>query len=156
MIGINSLEEEKAADELVQDILIIGGKENVSLQDSFSKFLEKKKAERRFKKNSATVSERTQEFKAMLRQKFIDRAMSYIGVPYHEKYQPEGSPAYPLYLDCCGLVRQVVTDLREDFGFLIGKWNQAYQCDTLPIVLTESELRPGDLIFYEGLFYSNR
>lgn len=33
-----------------------------------------------------------------------------------------------------------------------GKWNQAYQMDTLPIVLKEEELRPGDLIFYEGIY----
>lgn len=31
------------------------------------------------------------------------------------------------FLDCCGLVRRVVRDLKEDFGFTIGPWNQAYQ-----------------------------
>ena len=34
----------------------------------------------------------------------------------------------------------------------VGKWNQAYQMDTLPIVLKQEELRPGDLIFYEGIY----
>jgi hypothetical protein len=104
--------------------LLIIGDENVSLQNSFAKFLEKKKAEKRFQKQNAAIETRSDEYKAALRLKFIDRAKSYIGVPYHEKYQPEGSPSYPLYLDCCGLVRQVVTDLRDDFGFVIGKWNQ--------------------------------
>jgi hypothetical protein len=33
----------------------------------------------------------------------------------------------PLYLDCCGLVRRAARDLADEFGFLIGKWNQAYQ-----------------------------
>lgn len=32
----------------------------------------------------------------------------------------------PLFLDCCGLIRKVLRDLKEDFGFEIGPWNQAY------------------------------
>ena len=28
----------------------------------------------------------------------------------------------PLYLDCCGLVRQVLLDLQQDFGFIIGNF----------------------------------
>jgi len=56
-------------------------------------------------------------------------------------------------LDCCGLVRQVVYDLREDFGFTLARWNQGYQYDTLPIDLKFEELRPGDLIFYSGTYY---
>ena len=32
----------------------------------------------------------------------------------------------PLFLDCCGLIRQVLLDLKEDFGFVIGGGNQAY------------------------------
>ena len=32
----------------------------------------------------------------------------------------------PLFLDCCALVRQVVHDLREDFGFTLGRWNQVH------------------------------
>lgn len=31
-----------------------------------------------------------------------------------------------LFLDCCGLVRKVLKDLMEEFGFSIGPWNQAY------------------------------
>ena len=39
------------------------------------------------------------------------------------------APEYnsPLFLDCCGLVRQVVFDLGDEFGFTLGPWNQAYQ-----------------------------
>lgn len=64
----------------------------------------------------------------------------------------------PIFLDCCGLVRQVCTcmgvartallstpksliarraqvlrDLKQEFGFETGPWNQAYQFDTLPL-----------------------
>jgi len=67
---------------------------------------------------------------------------------------PDTSEA-PLYLDCCGLVRKVLWDLQSEFGFLIGRWNQAYQMDTLPIVLEEKDLQPGDLIFYEGKYLSS-
>jgi len=48
------------------------------------------------------------------------------------------------------LVRQIVYDLREDFGFTLGPWNQAYQYDTLNEDLEFHELKPGDLIFWEG------
>jgi len=99
---------------------------------------------------------RTTEFKDSLRFKFIETAKRYLGVPYGVKYKKEDDPVAPLYLDCCGLVRQVLLDLQDDFGFVIGKWNQAYQLDTLPGVLTEAELRPGDLIFYEGKYVSER
>ena len=58
--------------------------------------------------------------------------------------------------DCCGLVRKVMKDLRAEFGFLIGNWNQAYQFDTLPVVLQFDQLQPGDLIFYEGTYTSSR
>eukprot|EP00736_Rhodelphis_marinus_P006144 Rmarinus@m.9251 len=84
-----------------------------------------------------------------LRIKFVEHAKKYIGVPYARRYHAPDrdrsndrfpcagcakasvrSPcAYfdaPLHLDCCGLIRRVLFDLREDFGFTIGKWNQAY------------------------------
>ena len=64
--------------------------------------------------------------------KFIDRAKTYFGVPYHKKYKEPDAPEAPLYLDCCGLVRQVMRDLADDFGFPIARWNQAYQFDILP------------------------
>ena len=46
--------------------------------------------------------------------------------------------------------------MASDFGFQIGNWNQAYQFDTLPKVISEEELQTGDLIFYEGSFFSSR
>jgi hypothetical protein len=53
-------------------------------------------------------------------------------------------------------VRQVVRDLSEDFGFLIAKWNQAYQFDMLRQSISFEEMKPGDLIFYEGIYNSSR
>ena len=134
-------------------------KENTSLQDNFAKFLEDKKQQRRLMKRATAASggkagKRSQEFKDNLRQKFIDQALSYLGVPYSKKHHPQD---LPLYLDCCGLVRQVLKDLREEFGFVTGKWNQAYQFDTLPIRLGSiHDLKPGDLIFYQGPYKSAR
>lgn len=58
-----------------------------------------------------------------------------------------------LFLDCCGLVRQVVRDLAKDFGFVIGPWNQAYMFDTLPhIIESEKDMKPGDLVFMSGTY----
>ena len=99
---------------------------------------------------------RTEEEKAQLRQLFIDKAKSYIGVPYAKRYQPEDAPIAPLYLDCCGLIRQVLVDLSPEFGFTTGRWNQCYQFDTLPIVVEEKDMKPGDLIFYEGSYLSEK
>jgi cell wall-associated NlpC family hydrolase len=52
-------------------------------------------------------------------------------------------------------VRQCIFDLRQEFGYTLGKWNQAYQFDLLPDEgLTEKDLKPGDLVFYSAT-YSN-
>jgi len=48
-------------------------------------------------------------------------------------------------------------DLKKDFGFLIGPWNQAYMCDTLPIRIdAEGEMKPGDLVFISGTYYNTK
>ena len=80
---------------------------------------EAKKQKRRLIKSPRSVAQ-----KAVLRQKFISRAKYYIGTPYARKYQSEDIPESPLYLDCCGLIRQILHDLQKDFGFVPGKWNQ--------------------------------
>lgn len=107
-----------------------------------------------------------------LRKKFLETALSYMNIPYARRYHPtptlgagegdkwgveDGSPDphydAPLYLDCCGLVRKVLRDLKDDFGFKIGGGNQGYQIDTLPIVLREEDMQPGDLVFTEAPMY---
>ena len=133
----------------------------VSLQESFRKFRDMKIRAKSLLKHAKNgefngSNERTAFFKNDLRQKFISAAKSYIGVPYAERYKEENEPVAFLYLDCCALVRRAVTDLQDDFGMVLGRWNQAYQMDTLPIILSQSELKPGDLIFYEGLYVSKR
>eukprot|EP00058_Branchiostoma_floridae_P028503 XP_002613994.1 hypothetical protein BRAFLDRAFT_67425 [Branchiostoma floridae] len=92
-----------------------------------------------------------------LRHKFLETAKKYYGVPYAKKYHHPDSPEYgsPLFLDCCGLVRRVLRELKEDFGFTIGSWNQAYMFDTLPnVVEREEDMRPGDLVFVSGIYYN--
>jgi hypothetical protein len=59
-----------------------------------------------------------------------------------------------MYLDCCGLVRKALRDLREDFGFDVGRWNQAYQYDTLPDEIEEKDMKPGDLVFISGTYFN--
>lgn len=95
-----------------------------SLQDAFARFRDQRKAERRLMKASYAPGTRTQEYRDQLRAKFLEQAKSYMGVPYHRRYREEGQPEAPLYLDCCGLVRQCLKDLKEEFGFVIGRWNQ--------------------------------
>lgn len=101
--------------------------------------------------------------KAALREKFIAQAQRYIGTPYSEKRNPEVNAinsengAATLFLDCCGLVRRILLDLKEDFGFEIGPWNQSYLHDTLPDKLSEyavaeGQLTPGDLIFWSATY----
>lgn len=94
-------------------------------------------------------------FRKKLRQKFIDQAHSYLGVPYAKKFYKEGDEHFssPIFLDCCGLVRKCVNDLSDDFKFSLMGWNQQYQYDILPEEITFEEMEPGDLIFYSATFY---
>lgn len=101
------------------------------------------------------VSKQSSAAKARLRASFVERALSYIGAPYHRRYFPD-LPEDTLFLDCCGLVRRVLRDLAPDFGFLVGGWNQAYQLDTLPTARSRDELVPGDLVFWSGDFLNPR
>jgi len=111
------------------------------MQTNFKRFIRSRKNYRKHLKQlkkKAEVKRRSPEFIQELREKFVEQAKKYIGIPYKRKYHENGSELYnsPLFLDCCALVRQCVRDLREDFGFTLGRWNQNYQIDTLPIVLT--------------------
>eukprot|EP00037_Helgoeca_nana_P019044 m.184312 g.184312 ORF g.184312 m.184312 type:complete len:284 (-) comp24693_c0_seq1:3958-4809(-) len=134
-----------------------------SLQDSFKEFQKRRKEY--FKRSKGLAKQeaenrppqvRTQEYKDDLRQKFMDRALGYQGVPYHGRFHPDPADPHhnaPLYLDCCGLVRRAQRDLQSEFGFEIGRYNQSYQFDTLPIRITKEEMRPGDLVFLEAPYH---
>lgn len=89
-----------------------------------------------------------------LRNKFVEKALSYLGVPYGKRYLTEDNPRYhsSIFLDCCGLIRQCVNDLKEDFGFMLGRWNQAYQFDILPDEIPFEKMKRGDLIFYTATY----
>ena len=114
-------------------------------------------ARKEARKRAAAAAEARKDPEAMaaLRAKFLAKVESYIGVPYGKKYHAD-DPTSPhhdaeLYLDCCALVRRAVRDLQDDFGFVLGRGNQAYQFDTLPIrVHGVDQLKPGDLVFYES------
>jgi len=84
--------------------------------------------------------------------------LSYIGVPYGKRYLSEEHPLYnsPIFLDCCGLIRQCVNDLKEEFGFMLGRWNQAYQFDILPEEVPYDKMKRGDLIFYTATYYKEK
>jgi cell wall-associated NlpC family hydrolase len=129
-----------------------------SLQANFARFRGERAREKKMKKQLAAkkaenTAPRTQAEKDLLRAKFVAQAKSYMGVPYHPSYHRSTDSPYhdaPLYLDCCGLVRRTLQDLASDFGFQIGRWNQAYQFECCPVEMKEEELKPGDLIFTAG------
>ena len=98
---------------------------------------------------------RTQDYKDALRKRYVDQLRKYVGVPYAKRLLKPDDPLYdaPLFLDCCALVARGIRDLHYDFGFELGRGNQAYQLDTLPIKLKQREMQPGDLIFYSAEYY---
>jgi hypothetical protein len=93
-----------------------------------------------------------------MRKKIIERAKHYYGIPYSRKYHGPDSKFYNYhqYLDCCGLVRQVMRDFQDDLGFTLGPWNQAYQFDMLPKSIPLEEMKPGDLVFLKGIYFPEK
>jgi hypothetical protein len=97
------------------------------------------------------------------RQAFLARAHHYMGCLYRKGAQirpgqfiGNGTEDPDLFLDCCGLVRRCVLDLKEDFGFELGPWNQGYLFDTLPRKVAAQDILPGDLIFTQGRYRDNK
>ncbi|XP_064642143.1 uncharacterized protein LOC135496646 isoform X2 [Lineus longissimus] len=129
-----------------------------NLQQAFQKYRKSKQSEwkEQMKLREIQMKKRTNpECMEELRKKFLERAKKYFGVPYKRKYWPKDAPEYksPIFLDCCGLVRRIMWDLKFDFGFKIGPWNQAYMYDTLPItVRKEEDMKPGDLVFISAIY----
>ena len=132
------------------------GNKDGSLQGNFKNF--RSYINQMRKKNQPPKIDREDpENMLKLRQKFLETAKSLIGVPYGRKYL-EKHPDYngDLFLDCCGLVRYTVNLLKDDFGFSLCRWNQAYQFDVLPDEIPFEKMQPGDLIFYSGLYYPDK
>jgi hypothetical protein len=108
-----------------------------TMQLRFARFKKERQRERKlqsFVAQKAAHVVRDDSFRDHLRDKFVATCIQYLGVPYHPKYHlDESSEHYqaPLFLDCCGLVRRALQDLVGEFNFKIGRWNQAYQFDTL-------------------------
>ncbi|XP_038062248.1 probable beta-tubulin polyglutamylase [Patiria miniata] len=133
-----------------------------SLQEAFMKFKKKRQADMRLikeMKEKSLSQMKDPNHMWELRMRFLERAKHYYGVPYAKRYHGPDSPDYnaPLFLDCCGLVRRVLLDLKEDFGFKVGLWNQAYQYDTLPITIErEEDMKPGDLVFITAIYHNTK
>eukprot|EP00050_Salpingoeca_kvevrii_P003570 m.227467 g.227467 ORF g.227467 m.227467 type:complete len:733 (-) comp10851_c3_seq2:20-2218(-) len=139
------------------EVVSCSDKSQPSLQEAFARFRKARKDElqRAIAKESEGRHRSDAEVDA-LRAKFLEQALSYQGIPYAQRYHEPGSKFHdaPLFLDCCGLVRRVLRDLKEDFGFDIGRWNQAYQFDTLPIAIDDpKDMKPGDLVFISGDYF---
>lgn len=119
-----------------------------SLQERFEamRLRRTKAASRVAAAKNAAKTARPEAFKSQLRKRFVAAIESYVGTPYSAARNPE--PPATRYLDCCGLVRQALLDLKEEFGFEVGPWNQAYLHDTLPREVPAAELQPGDLVFW--------
>ena len=136
-----------------------------SLQDAFKQFRMRKRQQQRqvpTKELRAKAAARREKDpagdKARLREKFIAKCMENIGIPYAQRYHKPGDELYGCkeYLDCCALFRKALRQLRPDFGFDIGPWNQAYLFATLPRKLEFREVKPGDLLFVEGTYFKGR
>eukprot|EP00929_Paragymnodinium_shiwhaense_P058983 TRINITY_DN29527_c0_g1_i1.p1 TRINITY_DN29527_c0_g1~~TRINITY_DN29527_c0_g1_i1.p1 ORF type:complete len:689 (+),score=126.76 TRINITY_DN29527_c0_g1_i1:53-2068(+) len=135
------------------EALVIGGGE--SLQSRFLTFKKERQRERQLAKRCVRTSVGGVRDPEGLRKRFVEVCRSYIGVPYAKcKHEPD-DPDYnaPLFLDCCGLLRRAVADLKEEFGFSLGRWNQAYQWETLPVDVPPEQMKPGDIIFIEGEYF---
>eukprot|EP00731_Ephydatia_muelleri_P015289 Em0008g1009a len=132
----------------------------INLQDAFFRYRQKKQKAVLAKwrmEELAKIRRAQPEVMAALRQKFFEVAMSYVGVPYAKRYHQPDSPTHDskMFLDCCGLVRQVLRDLKLEFGFNVGPWNQAYLFDTLPLELSApEEMLQGDLVFVSGTYFN--
>lgn len=79
----NKIEDTKVLDELAP---------KVSIQDAFKKFQKEKFYQLKLNKflKNVKVDRTSPEFKQQLRQKFIETAKKYIGVPYAQKYHKPG------------------------------------------------------------------
>jgi hypothetical protein len=100
---------------------------------------------------------------AATRQAFVLRARHFMGCLHRKggrirlgQFIGNGTEDPALFLDCCSLVRRCVHDLKSEFGFELGPWNQGYMFDTLPVKIAAQDLLPGDLIFVQGRYHDSK
>ncbi|CAE7221590.1 unnamed protein product, partial [Symbiodinium necroappetens] len=111
---------------------------------------------------NAAYQRQVPEAAKALRQRFVDAALKYVGIPYHRSYHDPSSGKCkpgsklkdaPLFLDNIQLVQKVIEDLKQEFGFLLISNCKPVHCRaTLPISFEDpADCEPGDLIFHEEL-----
>ena len=86
------------------------GHGKVDLRSNFERFKKQKVEQIKYRKyvtEQATVDKKDPAVKKRLREKFLELAKKYFGVPYAKRYWNPGEPLYdaPIFLDCCALVR---------------------------------------------------
>ena len=140
-----------------QNLIIISNDEcnfrkDISLQGGFKTFRAVVNNKRK-KTSSKKKEKKNPEQLKQLRQKFVDTAKTFIGIPYDKNYLKKNPDYNGIFLDCCGLVRHTVNLLKDDFGFSLDRWNQAYQYDILPDEIPFEQMQPGDLIFFSAKYY---
>mmetsp|Transcript_37034 Transcript_37034/g.35756 ORF Transcript_37034/g.35756 Transcript_37034/m.35756 type:complete len:93 (-) Transcript_37034:1778-2056(-) len=90
----------------------VGNNNAVDLQKNFERFRKQKKEQIKYRKYvadkcSAVGDRRDPLVKKRLREKFLETAKKYFGVPYAQRYWQPEEVHYnaPIFLDCCALVR---------------------------------------------------
>jgi len=109
-------------------LMWIGNQGNQDLRANFERFKKQKVEQIKYRKyvtEQATVDRKDPLVKKRLREKFLETAKKYFGVPYAKRYFNPGEVHYdaPIFLDCCALVRQITYDMREELGFYLDRWN---------------------------------
>ena len=46
--------------------------------------------------------------------------------------------------------------MKDEWGWALGRWNQAYQFALCHNEISPEDMVPGDLIFYEGVYHDGR
>ena len=95
-----------------QPLMWIGNQQGTDLRANFERFKKQKVEQIKYRKyvtEKAQVDRRDPAVKKRFREKFLETAKKYFGVPYAKRYFNPGEPLYdaPMFLDCCALLRQI-------------------------------------------------
>lgn len=110
-ISKNQAFEDAKEDNKSDQLIVIGGNNTTgntkaSLQDHFKRFRKKRTEQIKYKQflssKNKNVDRKDPVFKQRLREKFVETAKKYYGVPYAKRYHNPGDKHYdsPLFLDC--------------------------------------------------------